>query len=226
MNSKNFDLPNHMYISKLNRHKRIYEITINDIEDKLRQANQEIDAYNLKIRDGYKETPLICKATESIILFPEETKLHDCRDIYIDVMQNINKNTIISIYHFWERYWFDVIKGKEFDPEKPNAFRYKDFLSFEGIKKRVSKYRKLGNDIEKIKDIANALKHGNRKNIRVLLNKYPNLFPEWSFDIKYRDKKYKNEHEDFLICCLGSDAISIQRVDVEEAFEIISKSGP
>ncbi|RCL04188.1 hypothetical protein BBA71_14240 [Acetobacter pasteurianus] len=90
-------------------------------------------------------------------------------------------------------------------------FQYGDFQYYDSLKRRISNHYEIGEKIEKIKDIAISLKHGNRRNIRKLLDTYPDLF---------------ERKDEFFISCFGADAISIKRADVEEAFEIVSNSGP
>ncbi|WP_259286370.1 hypothetical protein [Acetobacter pasteurianus] len=200
-----------MYLSKISRYREIYERSVKPVEEQLTEVEREIDAYNLRVKCGYSETPLISGDAASINFFPEETRLHDHKGICIDVIESINKNTIISIYHFWERYWFDIIKGKEMKEVEEKNFKYSEFQDYFSLKKRISRHYEIGEEIEKIKDVANSLKHGNRRNIRRLLDTYPDLFER-------KDK--------FFISCFGADAISIKRADVEEAFEIVSNSGP
>lgn len=211
MSSNEFNLSNHMYISKISRYREIYERSVKPAEEQLTEVERQIDAYNLRVKCGYKEIPLISGDTGVTNLFPEEARLHDYKGICIDVIDSINKNTIVTIYHFWERYWFDIIKGKEFKEGKEKDFQYGDFQYHDSLKKRISKHYEISEKIDKIKDVAISLKHGNRRNIRNLLNTYPDLF---------------ERKDDFFISCFGADAIFIKRRDVEEAFEIVSNSGP
>lgn len=211
MISDEFHLSNHMYLSKISRYREIYEKTVKPVEEQLTEVEREIGAYNLSVKCGYRETPLISGDATITILFPEEEKLHYHKGICIDVIGSINKNTIVNIYHFWERYWFDIIIGKELAENKESNIQYSDFLQYKTLKTRISKHYEIDDKIEKIKDIANALKHGNRRNIRALLKAYPDIF---------------ERTDEFFIKYFGADAISIKRADVEEAFEIVSNSGP
>ncbi|MBF0860503.1 hypothetical protein HKD24_15165 [Gluconobacter sp. LMG 31484] len=99
--------------------------------------------------------------------------------------------------------------GKELAEGKERKIQYSDFQQYNALKTRISKHYEIDEKIEKIKNIANALKHGNRRNIRALLKAYPDLF---------------ERKDEFFIKCFGADAISIKRADVEEAFEIVSRS--
>ncbi|AXY24155.1 hypothetical protein [Komagataeibacter saccharivorans] len=211
MISDEFNLSNYMYLSKISRYREIYERSVKPVEAQLTEVEREIDAYNLRVKCGHRETPLTSGEASSIILFPEEEKLHHHKGACIDVIENINKNTIVNIYHFWERYWFDIIIGKELSGDKERKIKYSDFQNYNSLKKIISKHYEIDEKIEKIKNIANSLKHGNRRNIRALLKAYPDLF---------------ERKDDFFISCFGADAISIKRADIEEAFEILSNSGP
>ncbi len=215
MNSGGFNSINHMYLLKVSRLREIYERSVRPVEEQLSEVKQKISLYMLKISRGYKESPLISDDSRNICFFPEKILLEDTHGICIDVIENINKNTMVNIYHFWEKYWFDIIKGIEYGRKDENGieidFQYKDFKRFDKFISRISKYYELNEDINKLKDISNALKHGNRNHIRRMISKYPNLF---------------ERTDEFFISCFGADAISIKRADVEEAFEILLESGP
>jgi len=176
------------------------------IETEITKSDMEIEKYISKINSGYQEKPFIDKENGRIILYPEETKIKENQSIYKDCMESLNKITIINLYHFWEKFWVNFIMKSPIYEEN-----YKYPTKHAELMKIISEKYEISSDIEKIKDIANALKHGNTRNIRKIAKIYPDLI---------------KRNDDFFISHFRADALYIKQKDVNDIFETLKASGP
>ncbi|MEE8663050.1 MAG: hypothetical protein SOH81_05630 [Acetobacter sp.] len=198
-----FNLYEYIYTSKVQRIRTIYQLSINGILLDLENWKKREIIYKEKIKNGYKETPL--QQNGNIIFFPEEEDIRDDINIILDLINITNKNFMVSIYQNWERYWYDFfIKTHD----------HKELTNYKSISDKIRLHYAFNDGIVNIKNIANAIKHGNKETLNSLRKHFPDMF------------RLNDGNEDFIVDTFGSEAINITKARVEWAFDVIMEAGP
>ena len=189
----------------------------------LQEEKEDVDEKLKGILRRIEATEAIDRITgEEMDLETQRMSLQERINLCLDAQTTTNNTAVINLFHFWERYWFDVIRAIELKPDATDEdikkFKYKDFETFAGIKHRIEKYRTVSDSVSLVNNIVNILKHANRRKITVLQEVRPDLFPT--------PTKYNRINVAFLINIQGSDALCLKPEHVKEMFDILAGNGP
>lgn len=139
----------------------------------LQEEKEDLDEKLKGILRRIEATEAIDRMTgEEMDLETQRMSLQERINLCLDAQTTTNNTAVINLFHFWERYWFDVIRAIELKPDATDEdikkFKYKDFETFAGIKQRIEKYRTVSDSVSLVNNIVNILKHANRRKITVL----------------------------------------------------------
>ncbi|WP_291364590.1 hypothetical protein [Acetobacter sp. UBA5411] len=210
------DLPDHEYSWKIEWLFMIYEKMNTALEKEERELEEALKDISQRIELAGDEYEAYGR------LSSQEAEYTENINLCIDTRTTTNNTTVINFFHFWEKHWFNVIKGAELKHDATDKeikdFNYKDFETFKGIKKRIEKYRPIDEKVSLVNNIVNVLKHANRRKIRKLQKERPDLFP-----ISNDENKI---NMDFLTDIAGADALCLKPAHVKEVFIILAQAGP